>query len=265
MKKNKKIFYTLIFLCVITSCTKVINLKLGNASGQLVIEGGVINTVGPQTIQLTRNVPFSNTNTYPPVTGATVTISDQNGNIYKLPEGPLGTYAVYPFEGMPGEKYTMNVQSGNQTYTASSTMPALVALDSISAQNSPFPNSKNQRQISAYYQDPAGTPNQYLFNMYVNSTQVNSIFAFNDDFSDGKYVTTILFQNDLNMYPGDTVTVEMQCIDKPIYNYWFTQMQQENNGPGGSVTPSNPPTNITPAALGYFSAHTTQTRSIILK
>ena len=171
----------------------------------------------------------------------------------------------YPLEGMPEVTYTLKVQSGNQIYTAASTMPKLVSLDSIAARNSLFANNNNQKEILAYYQDPPGIQNQYLFNMYVNSTQVNSIFAFNDDFSDGKYVTTILFQNNLTMNSGDTVTVEMQCIDKPIYNYWFTLMQQQNNGPVGSVTPSNPPTNISPASLGYFSAHTSERKSIILK
>ena len=86
--------FTAILFSALLSCTKVIDLKFGNASGRLVIEGSVINTPGPQVVQLTSNVPFSSTNTYPPVQGALVTISDENGNIYNLPEGPVGTYAV---------------------------------------------------------------------------------------------------------------------------------------------------------------------------
>jgi hypothetical protein len=42
-------------------------------------------------------------------------------------------------------------------------------------------------------------------------------------------------------------------------------MQEQTNGPGGGVTPSNPPTNITPVTLGYFSAHTTQSKTIVVK
>jgi len=70
---------------------------------------------------------------------------------------------------------------------------------------------------------------------------------------------------DKGIFSGDTVTVEMQCIDLPVYTYWETLMQEQSNGPGGGVTPSNPPTNITPATLGYFSAHTTQSQTIIVK
>jgi hypothetical protein len=57
----------------------------------------------------------------------------------------------------------------------------------------------------------------------------------------------------------------MQCIDKPVYTYWFTLMQQGDNGPGGGVTPADPPSNITPTVLGYFSAHTTQSKTIVVK
>ena len=101
-------------------------------------------------------------------------------------------------------------------------------------------------------------PNQYRFVMYVNRVQVNTIFAFDDEFIDGRNVNLDLQQNDIDIFPKDTVTVEMQCIDRPMYTYWFTLVQQRGNNPGGAMTPSNPPTNITPATLGYFSAHTTQ-------
>ncbi|MBB6273838.1 hypothetical protein HDF26_004311 [Pedobacter cryoconitis] len=72
-------------------------------------------------------------------------------------------------------------------------------------------------------------------------------------------------QQDIDIYANDKVTVELQCIDKPVYTYWLTLMQQGNPGPGGGVTPCNPPTNISPETLGYFSAHKTQTISIIAK
>ena len=78
------------------------------------------------------------------------------------------------------------------------------------------------------------------------------------NFQDGRYVSLDLLENDIDIYPADTVKVEMQCIDKPVYTYWFTLMQQSTEGPGGGVTPANPPSNITPLTLGYFSAHTSQ-------
>jgi hypothetical protein len=264
MKTYKLYIASLFILLVITSCDKVIDLKLGNVTNQLVIEGNVTNTQGPQYVKLSTNVSFSSANTYPPVTGATVIVSDEVGNSYQFTEGPSGTYSNNRLVGITGSTYTMKVTALEKTYTASSVMPAFVALDSITSKTSTFNSNKNQRQIAVHYKDPAGTANQYRFVMYVNDVQVKRVFATNDDFTDGRDVSLDLWEDDIDIYPGDRVTVEMQCIDKSIYTYWFTLMQQGNNGPGGSVTPSNPPNNITPTVLGYFSAHTTQTKSLVV-
>lgn len=267
MKKINLKYYTglLIILLLATSCRKVIKLDLGNQTGELVIEGNITNITGRQYVKLSRNVPFTNTNEYPAVTGATVTLNNNHGNIYTFTEGPAGTYYLDPAYGKIGRTYTLNVTADGKTYTANSTMPAVVELDSISSQLNIFNNSKNQRMITVYFQDPKGINNQYRFVMYVNHVQVKSIFAFDDEFTDGKYVNLDLQQNDIDIYPRDTVTVEMQCIDKPIYLYWFTLAQQQANNPGGAISPANPPTNITPATLGYFSAHTTQSITLAVK
>jgi hypothetical protein len=260
--KFYSIFCTIVI--VATSCTKVLDLKLNNNTGILVIEGNITNAPGTQVITLSQNVPFTNTNTYPPVTGASVSVSDNMGNNYPFTESPAGTYSTNAMTGVPGNTYTMHVTTNGTTYTATSTMPAPVTLDSITSTTDQIGKS-NQRQIMVHYKDPAGIANQYRFIMYVDSVQVNSVFAYNDEFIDGRYVNLQLFQNNIDIYTGDTATVEMQCIDHPIYTYWFSLMQQQQNGPGGGVTPSNPPTNITPITLGYFSAHTTQTKTIVVK
>jgi len=262
--KNPKLYIAFIpLLLLVVSCTKVIDLKLNNDAGDLVIEGKITNIPGPQSIVLSTNVPFTSTNSYPQVTGATVTVSDQAGNIYKFTEGPAGTYIANSLAGIEGNTYLMNVSTNGKNYKANSQMPALVLLDSVTSKTSNF--DKKRRQITVHYQDPAGTANQYRFVMYVNYVQVKSIFAYNDNYNDGKYVNIDLREDDIDVHPDDIVQVEMQCIDKVVYTYWFTQMQQEINGPGGGVTPSNAPNNISPNALGYFSAHTTQSRSIVVK
>ncbi len=271
MKTNNFNFYLYasFIVLILTSCSKVIDLKLGNDTGKLVIEGNFTNILGPQMVKLTTNVPFSNPNNYPPVTGATVTVSDNTGNNYKLAESPAGTYSINQVAGISGKTYTMSVLFNGKTYTANSVMPNAVKLDSLAAQNDVFDSNKHRKNIIGYFQDPAGIKNQYRFLIYVNNTQVKSVFAYNDDFTDGRYVTIDFGQGlreaDIDIYAGDIIKVEMQCIDKPVYTYWYTLMQQAVNGPGGGVTPTNPPTNITPETLGYFSAHTTQSLTFVVK
>ena len=266
MKLTRLKYYTAaLLLIMVVSCKKVIQLDLGNDSGKLVIEGNITNDPGAQIVKLSRNVPFTSTNTYPPVTGATVTMDNNNGRVAQLKEGPAGTYVLDTAYATAGRTYTLSVTVDGKTYKASSTTPEAVAMDSIASANNILDTKDNKRMITVYFNDPPNVRNQYRFVMYVNHVQVKTIFAFDDEFIDGKHVTLDLQQNDTDIYPGDTVTVEMQCIDKPIYTYWFTLMQQQGNNPGGAVAPSNPPTNISPTTLGYFSAHTTQTTTIVVQ
>jgi len=254
-----------VILLAFASCKKIIQLDLGNRTGELVIEANLTNVYGPQYVKLSRNVPFTNTNTYPAVTGAAVSISDGLGHHYDLTEGPAGTYSIDQVNGVAGVTYTLSVTTGGQTYTAKSTMPQMVALDSITSKASLFDASKGRKMITIYFQDPPKVANQYRVVMLVNGVQVKNVFSFSDEFIDGKYVTLDLQENDIDVYARDTVTVEMQCIDKPMFTYWFSLAQQQANNPGGQVAPANPPTNITPTTLGYFSAHTTQSITLAVK
>jgi len=264
--KNTKLYTILCLSLMLSACTKVIDLKLGNDSGKLVIEANVTNASAPQIIKLSKNVAFTTTNTYPPVSGATVTVTDQTGQVYAFTEGVSGTYTNGQLKSIAGYTYTMSVLTGGTTYNASSKMPDSVAIDSVTSKNNTFSSgSKPTKEISVHYHDPAGVANYYRCVMSVNGVQVKDIFAFDDEFNDGLSVSEVLRENDVDIYAGDTIKVEMQCLDKPIYTYWFTLSQQSANGPGGSVTPSNAPTNISPVSLGYFSAHTTQTITIVAK
>ena len=55
----------------------------------------------------------------------------------------------------------------------------------------------------------------------------------------------------------------MECIDRPIYKYWYS-LDRSATGGSGQATPSNPVTNLQGGALGYFSAHTLQSRTMIV-
>jgi hypothetical protein len=251
-----------------SACTKVIDPKVGNDPDQLNIEANLTNINTVQYVLLRKSISLSNTNNYPPVTGATVAVSASNGNTYAFTETQPGIYASIPFGASEGVTYTLHVQANEQTYTATSIMPATVIMDSLSSKNRPLNKPKDgrdQKVISVYYQDPAGIANQYRFIERVNGVQVKSVFVYDDQLTDGRYVTFELLEQDIDIYAGDTVEVEMQCIDKPVYTYWFALQSQQSNNFNGAVAPANPLTNISPQTLGYFSAHTSQTISFRVK
>jgi len=270
MKALKKYSLLMMLLPALAGCTKVIDLKLGNDTGKLVIEGTFTDVIGAQTVKLSRNVPFTNTNIYPTVSGATVVLTNSIGDKRSFTETSRGIYTSTPLAGLERETYTLSVTTDSKTYTATSTIPTRVFLDSITTKNSLVNTSKHKKVLTVYYQDPKGLGNQYRFIIWIKGVQVKTVYAYNDDFNDGRYVALDLRvrdadDSDFGIYAGDTVTVEMQCIDKPMYTYWYSLQQQGSNNPGGGVTPADPPTNFSPVVLGYFSAYTTQSKTIVVK
>lgn len=257
------LFFLMMALLTCPSCQKVIDLKLDNAPPQVVIEANLTNIAGTQYVIISKSIPFSAKDDFPAVSGAQVSITDSTGIPKLFIERSPGQYVISSYQGQYGKTYTLTVKMGGKVYTAVSTMPAVVPLDSVTAKSDDF-GKKNLRTIVVDYQDPPSITNQYRFVLSINSKPATTIFTNDDSFTNGRYVKEELFQTGIDIHHGDTARIEMQCIDKNIYKYWFSLSQQQNNGPGGGVTPSNPPSNFSNGALGYFSAHTVDSKAIVV-
>lgn len=261
MKKTLFYILLLVLLILTQSCEKVIDIQVNDEIGKLVIEGSINNTNPQQEIKLSRNVSFSAGNDYPSVTGARVIVYDNEEKEYVFQETIPGTYVAKDFTGQPGRIYSMDIQVDEHKFAAKSKMPQVVQLDSLIVEK-PKLGDKDTRNIKVFYSDPKNEANQYRFILFVNDKQIKDIYAVNDDFNNGNQVSITLRPNDdEEIYPGDQIRIEMLCIDKSIYNYWYSLMQQSS---GGGITPSNPPTNISPNVFGYFSAHTISSKSIVV-
>ncbi|MCX2483507.1 DUF4249 domain-containing protein [Pedobacter sp. MR2016-24] len=266
----KYIIYSCFFIIVslsMASCEKVIDVKLNTSPNQVVIEGNINDQPGVQTITMSESVPYTTSNQYPPITGAQVLVTDESSRSWVFTETKPGTYTSSALQGQIGQQYTMKVISKDITYTAVSTIPTLVNLDSLSIKVITF-GSEDFKAVEVHFKDPADRVNQYRWVMKINGVQIRVVYADNDRLSNGNDVVNVLFYSDdenEKLKAGDEVEVEMQCIDKPVFNYWFTLSQQSQNGPGGGVTPGNPPSNIDNKALGYFSAHTSQKMKVTVK
>ncbi|WP_158622459.1 DUF4249 domain-containing protein [Pedobacter sp. KBW06] len=251
------------------SCEKVIEVKLDNAESQVVIEGNITDQAGQQLVKITKSVPYTATNTYPPVSGAVVTVTDDNGHSWTFSETTAGRYTFPAMKGETGRIYTLKARINNVVYTASSVMPAPVGIDFLDVKVFNF-GGDDQKQAQVHYKDPAGIANQYRFVMKVNGIQSKQVYAENDRLTDGNEVPSVLFftgnNNDQDqLKTGDVVDIEMQSIDKNVFLYWYTLSQQSSNGPAGGATPGNPPSNIDNKALGYFSAHTVSQKQMTVK
>jgi len=256
-----KLLIAAIVILAAVSCQRVISVDVGDAAQQLVIEGNITNILGTQTVTISRSVPYDATNVFPTVSGAVVTINDGSANTYRLTETKPGTYTINNLKGKSTTLYLLTVLLNGQAYNAASSMPLQVNLDSLTLVSQVFGNS-TVKTVVVNYNDPPVVTNQYRFVMYVNGVQVKRIFAESDQFSNGRVVASLLYERDIDLKTGDKVDIDMECIDPQIYNYWNSLSNQGGNTPQDSSTPANPPTNLTGGALGYFSAHTIQRKTI---
>lgn len=263
---NKRILFFAIGLCLFTGCKKIIDVDIKDTTAQLVIEGNLNDQLGNQLIKITKTVDVGASSIYPPVSGAMVNVSDDLGNNYIFTESSAGSY-TYNMKGKPGVTYTMHVKYENKEYTAVSKMPYLVFLDSIGVVTTNI-FGKDVMNLAAYFQDPKNEVNQYRFFQYVNDKQSQSVDVRNDALINGNKVREQLFyrsENNDEIKTGDQAVIIMECIDMNMYRYWNSLSASTDRGPNQGTTPSNPPSNISNSALGYFSAHTTQVKSLTVR
>jgi hypothetical protein len=249
------------------SCEKVISLDLDKVQTKYVIEGMISDQHGSCRVMLTQTKNFDENNTFSGISGAEVTISDNNGMPQPLREMTPGVYAAAGLTGVSLHTYLLTVKINGLVFTASSTMPARVPFDSLSITERTFFDETN-KYASVRYKDPAGEQNAYRFIQYVNGKKEKTIFVRDDDNNDGNTIdrTLLFFYDDAEaqekkLKSGDQVTVEMLSISYPVYKYWYS-LTESATGENQSATPGNPLTNIRGGALGYFSAHTLQTKTV---
>jgi Domain of unknown function (DUF4249) len=260
--KMKKIAMLFIALTTLMSCEKVIEIDLNSTDPKVVIEGIVTDQNEPLTVTINKTVNFSDANNYPAIGKAIVTIADNAGNSEVLTETITGTYKTKKLVGIVGRTYTLTVNAEGKTYTAKSIMSPKVNITDIKYEVAPRPGQKEDHYVLfPQFLDPKGTGNNYRFIQSTTKKMDKTIIISNDNVEDGKPNARPIFSQDLDILLGDTVTVEMHCIDKASYDYFYSLTQSADGG----ATPANPITNIQGGALGYFAAYTVQKLTKVVK
>jgi len=258
----RKIFSILTITVLLSSCEKEISSDLNSSDPQIVIEGNITDASPPYFLKITKTVNFSDGNNYPPVSNALVIISDNTGITDTLTETTAGLYKTNIINGQPAKTYYLSVSVEDKNFYAVSTMPQNTNLDALHF--TPFSGLGGGNSYSAIpiFTDPIAYGNNYRFLLTVNGVLAKSYIVLNDNVYNGLINQRPILDHDTKIKKGDSVKVEMRCIDLNTYTYFYTLSKIAYGGPSGSTTPSNPPNNITGnKALGYFSAHTTQTQT----
>jgi len=264
---------TLITICsialmsLLASCEKVLDIKPDAAAISPVVEAILTDQPGSAIVVVSKTQAVDNTNDYEGISGATVSITDEAGNTTTFTETAAGVYEAPSLTGVPGHTYTLSVSAAGQQFTAVSSMPYPVAPDSLfTAIDNTFGDER--KLVNVVFRDPANATNQYRFVQYRNGVREDNIFIRNDERTNGNRITLPLRypagDDEDKLKTGDSVTVEMQCISHGMYKYLYS-LSQNTPGIAQSATPANPETNMEGGALGYFSAHTSAKRTIVIE
>ena len=255
------------------SCTEIIDVSTIAAEPQLVVEANIVLNQ-PAVVLLSKTKALNQTNDFEKVSQAKIQISDNNGKTEYLIEDEhfSGKYVSKTMKGEQGKTYSLRIEYEGKIITSSSKMPLQVPIDSFTVTNTLFPGGPTAKanvpapfyEIVLKFSDPLHIENFYRFDLYYNNVKQDRNNIASDRFNNGKQIEVRLILFNDSVKQGDKIVVEMLCIDKQVFNY-FESMRNSGGGPRNASSPANPYTNLNGALLGYFSAHTLEKRSWILK
>lgn len=254
----KRIIILLFTAAIFYSCEDVINPELEIAEPVLVIDAWINNLPDSQKVILTRTQPYFQNILPPAVSGAIVTITDQNGTVFSFLEDKPGEYVWVPSGndvfGTLGLNYALSVQTNGETFVAESRMGRVPVVDSITF----FVQEGNQfiddlYQAEFWAKDPVETGDAYWIKFYKNGIQQNKpseiITAYDAGFTKGGNFSGVEFippirrainpfdtdENDQLLSPykvGDSVSVRIHAVTEAAFNF-LNQVAIQTDRPGG--------------------------------
>jgi len=244
---------------VLGGCEETIHPTLQSANPVLVVDAFITNKLQTQIVSLTYSQPYFQEQLPPGVSGATVSIKDNEGNTYVFSESPTtaGSYEWTPSGtgfGNVGNVYTLSIAVNGQNLTAQAKMGRVPKVDSITfKQNGGSGREKNFYRGQFWATDPVGPGDTYWIKAYKNGvfldkpSEVNLAYdaglSEGSDFDGVQFIqpirnginpdTTDVNNNPVSPYsPGDSVYVEINSLMLASFDF-LTQVVTQTNRPGG--------------------------------
>lgn len=279
---KKLILFLLSLWMILTGCEEKLDYKIDHfETANLVVDGCISTDTTSHKVMLSWSADFFTQEPQNMETGAIVTISDNQGNMFPLHETTEpGIYAtesgVY---GIVGNTYTLHIElEDGRTYYASDKINRVPQIDSLKQSNNynHFDPSTDHfgygYDILYYGPEPAGMGDYYLWNVYVNDTLLNDTIleaVFTDDeFVDGNYIKefelAFINENELHTDTAE-VTIETNSISKEYFLFLIGVMLETVwRGSPWDGPPANPESNIKPEGRGFFHACARSKKSICI-
>jgi len=264
---------------IMFSCEQTTILDLKQTPSKIVIEGIVTTQPGYQMVKVSRSAGFYDDGYTPRVTNATVTVTDDLGNIYTFVHNPnndddsLGIYLPQvPFEGAIGRTYKLSVGVDGQVYEAEDELFPVTKIDSLNYRIDPDEEEDPEKtgkyyEVRMYTREPQDVLNYYLFKFYRNDSLTydgeTDIY-----YSDDQFLAENIDGVGTPIYFGlnDKATVEMYSMSRQGFIYYddLNDLLNSDGGMFGPI-PASPRTNLSNGALGFFQVSAIDRAEIEIK
>lgn len=256
----KRLLFILCTTILFTSCEDVIEVDLNEAQERLVIEAALIKLKGftdtNQQIRLTKTRGFFE-DSLTTVENADVTVTREDGEVFIFQHDSAGYYFTNQFQTSLLEKYYLKIEVDGEIYTAEETFIPVTTIDSVSQRNDAG-FSGEETELKAYYTDPEGEENYYLFTFFVNFVDFPTTEIYEDEFFDGNTLFALYQEEELE--PGDDVIIQNFGLSEQFYEYMNVLLSQVGSVGGpfqtqpavvrGNIVNETNPDNF---PYGYFS------------
>lgn len=290
----KKYFLIALPILLLSSCKDVIQVDLKKGETLLVVDAFINNYSTTQTVRLTTTDQyFSNAHT-PPVSGATVSLTDlTNNKTFAFTGDGNGNYLYVPQLGdsmaQIGHNYQLNVTYNGINYMALSKLNRTTTIDTILFKRKKNGVEDTNATPKKYYpyliaRDAPGATDYYWVKTYRNGVFYNGPGQLNVLQDAGGTGTDGIFfippnaffiltpDNDAPEYL-DNCTIEIYSINADTYDFFLQLQTQMSNSQAGlfATAPENVRTNIRNTSgygmksIGWFNIGAISSKSAIAK
>ncbi|WP_170178355.1 DUF4249 domain-containing protein [Flammeovirga pectinis] len=255
-----------LFLLIGTSCEKVIDIDLKDASPELVIEAVIYKGENDFTVKVSRTAPYFDNTPTEKIDNAKVSLKFE-GETLDIPNVGRGEYITF-LNAKVNTAFLLEVEVDGKSYSATTDLIEKVAIDSVYYEyQEAFGPREAGYTVFVQFTDPAAT------NFYRLTHSLNGVYQNGNN--DLQVMEDSKINGNKTHFPirgkifevGDKIDVQFIHFDEASYDYFNSLADIINTGGGpngGSAAPGNPLSNWSNNALGYFSAYSYDTASIII-
>ena len=259
---------------IASACTEPVEIDLDSTYARLVVEGYVNTDSIKHSVILSVTSDYFANEASPRVSNAFIERAFEGETMQLLENDTVpGLYeAPHAFRGVIGTTYDLDIsqldvnQDGTEDqYHASSTMPGGTELVSIELKYYPTAVASGYG-VFMYAFHPPEHRDWFGFKLIKNGILISNTLEeysiLSDDIFDDGYFPGIPVgflsddETEQAVHPGDTVTLELNCIDEAYYNFVSgAQLEIVGYNPLFSGPSANITSNLSNEAFGIFAAY----------